>query len=393
VDYRAWQYDVARIGGRTYRVATKPGLMGHGAVDHASLMLAEEARVSPGETVAFLNCGAGLFGAVAGVQGAARVLLADRNVLAFEAARRTLASNDVTAGEAFLSQGSIAFPHGVRASTVAIRIPHERLAWMQLLRDAFALLDTGGVCYVGGASDEGVKPAVRAMEALFGNAMSLSQRGGHRVVRAVKHAPEPVNPALLTNPVLEHDAFHEVSARLRARPLTLSTRPGVFSWEHLDEATEILAGTMELGPGESVLDLGCGAGALGTIAGQLTGAAVCLLDADSEAIRCAIRTAEAAGLTGYRALASDITSAVRGERFDHVISNPPFHVGKATDLDLPAQFIAEAFEALNDGGRLQLVANRTLPYERLIAARFGNIRTLHDGPRFKVLAAERRRSA
>lgn len=354
-------------------------------------MLAEEARVSPGETVAFLNCGAGLFGAVAGAQGAARVLLADRNVLAFEAAARTVALNDIATGETFLSQGSVAFPPEVHASTVAIRIPHERLAWMQLLRDAFALLEIGGTCYVGGASNEGVKPAVRAMEELFGNAMSLSQRGGHRVVRAVKRQSHPTEGELLENPLLAHDAFHEVDAMLRGRPLTLYTRPGVFSWEHLDEATSILADTMELQPGESVLDLGCGAGALGVVAGQLTGASVTMLDVDSEAVRCATRTADAAGLAGYRTLASDITAAVQGERFDSVISNPPFHIGKSTDLDLPAQFIAEAFDALVDGGRLQIVANRTLPYERLVSARFGNIRTVHDGPRFKVLAAEKRR--
>ena len=295
MDYHAWQHHVARVGGRAYRVATKPGLFGHETVDQASVMLAEEARVSPGETVAFLNCGAGLFGAVAGAQGAARVLLADRNVLAFEAAARTIALNDLATGEAFLSQGSVAFPPGVRASTVAIRIPHERLAWMQLLRDAFALLEAGGTCYVGGASNEGVKPAVRAMEQLFGNAMSLSQRGGHRVVRSVKRQSLPMDGELLANPLLAHDAFHEVAAMLRGRPLTLYTRPGVFSWEHLDEATSILADTMELRPGESVLDLGCGAGALGVVAGQITGASVTMLDADSEALRCAARTADAAG--------------------------------------------------------------------------------------------------
>jgi 16S rRNA (guanine1207-N2)-methyltransferase len=35
------------------------------------------------------------------------------------------------------------------------------------------------------------------------------------------------------------------------------------------------------------------------------------------------------------------------------------------------------------------VANRTLPYEQAIAERFGTVRTLHDGRRFKVLSATR----
>jgi 16S rRNA (guanine1207-N2)-methyltransferase len=39
---------------------------------------------------------------------------------------------------------------------------------------------------------------------------------------------------------------------------------------------------------------------------------------------------------------------------------------------------------------LYLVANRTLPYERLIAECFGEVRTAHDGRRFKVIGGVRR---
>jgi 16S rRNA (guanine1207-N2)-methyltransferase len=82
-----------------------------------------------------------------------------------------------------------------------------------------------------------------------------------------------------------------------------------------------------------------------------------------------------------------VAAAVAGERFDVVVTNPPFHVGKATDLNVPLQFIEESWEVLAPGGRLFLVANRTLPYERVVRHRFGNITTAHDGPRFKVLTA------
>jgi 16S rRNA (guanine1207-N2)-methyltransferase len=44
---------------------------------------------------------------------------------------------------------------------------------------------------------------------------------------------------------------------------------------------------------------------------------------------------------------------------------------------------------LRTGGRLQLVANRTLPYEAELERVFGNRRTLYDGNRFKVLEATR----
>lgn len=70
-----------------------------------------------------------------------------------------------------------------------------------------------------------------------------------------------------------------------------------------------------------------------------------------------------------------------------VVTNPPFHVGKATDLDVPIQFIHDAWKVLAPGGRLNLVANRTLPYEGAIRFLFKNVSMAHDGRRFKVLTA------
>jgi 16S rRNA (guanine1207-N2)-methyltransferase len=152
----------------------------------------------------------------------------------------------------------------------------------------------------------------------------------------------------------------------------------------------VLADVMEVLPGEDVLDLGCGSGAIGLLAAHRSGTgAVTLLDVDSEAVRCAERTIVASGLTNCRAMISDVASAVLDQRFDRVVANPPFHVGKQTDLAVPTQFILDAWRVLRPGGTLQLVANRTLPYEKIVYETFGNLTTMHDGPRFKVLSARR----
>ena len=175
---------------------------------------------------------------------------------------------------------------------------------------------------------------------------------------------------------------------LRGMPITVYSRPGVFSWDHVDEATALLAEHMIVNAAESVLDLGCGSCGLGVTAARLSGTGrVRLVDADVEAVRSTRGTIEVSGQKNCSVEISDVASAVIHERFDVVLSNPPFHVGKATNLELPQQFIRDAFTVLNPGGRLYLVANRTLPYESMIETQFGKVTTVHDGQRFKVLSA------
>lgn len=388
--YREWRTYSVKVAGQSYEIATKAGAFAHGRLDPATLLLAEHIGVKEGDTVVHLNCGNGLVGAVASAGRAGRVLLADRNIVSVEAARRTLAANAVTGGEVFLGHGAYALPTDLQADSVAIRIPQERLALLQLLVDAFTLLKVGGRCYIAGATNEGIKTAAGTIEKLFGNARVLSRDSSHRVISAVKRTASPASADELDNPFLEGDAFNELDATLRGKQYKLYSRPGVFSWDHIDEATTILADVMQVQAGDSVLDLGCGCGALGVVAASLSGGGpLTMVDADVEAVRSATRSADANGVANYRALTSDVATAVLDERFDVVVTNPPFHVGKTTDLNVPMQFISDAWEVLVHGGRLFLVANRTLPYEQAIKHRFGNVAKLHDGPRFKVLTATR----
>lgn len=387
--YFHWQSVVESIAGNRYLLATKPGVFSFGRIDPAAALLAEYADVREGQVVVQLNCGSALFGVVAS-RHAASVYLTDRHFVSFQAAERTMALNNVTNAVVVLGHGAVSLPDKLQADVVGIRIPHEKQALLQLLRDAFLLLKTGGRCYIAGANNEGVKPAQRVLAEVFGNANKLAEHSSHRVVVATKRSEEPATEDILSSPFLERDAFREVFATLRGTPLTVYSRPGVFSWEHPDEATTLLAEHMVIDRGEAVLDLGCGSGGLGVLAATLSnGGRVRLVDADIEAVRSSRGTIEVAGVRNCSVVVSDVASAVIDERFDVVVSNPPFHVGKATNLELPLQFIRDAWEVLEPGGRLYLVANRTLPYESMIQERFGNVKAVHDGVRFKVLFAHK----
>lgn len=371
-------------------------------MDDSALLLAKHLALGPDDVVVHLGCGNGL--AAAAAPRAATVFLVDRHVANVEAARRTLALNEVTGAQvvhaAGLSRAATgAAPHvtdgalhiaDASVDAVTIRIPHEKGALLPLLLDAHRVLRVGGRCWLAGGNAEGSKPAVRLLETLFGGTATVAQGGGHRLVVATRRdAPLPDDPALRT-PWLDREAYRTVPVTLRGHALVLHTRPGVFSWEHLDEATALLAEAMRIPEGARVLDLGCGAGVLGLLASRLAGVAATFVDADAEALASTRRTLTAAGLAEARVLASDAGEAVLGETFDVVVTNPPFHHGKATTLDVPRQFIADAHAVLARGGWLQLVANRTLPYEGVLRELFGDHAVLVESPRFKVLAARKR---
>lgn len=75
-------------------------------------------------------------------------------------------------------------------------------------------------------------------------------------------------------------------------------------------------------------------------------------------------------------------------RYDFIVTNPPFHAqGRADRPDLGRAFLDSAADALAPGGRLWLVANRHLPYEAVLGARFASVRTVAQAEGFKVMEA------
>lgn len=392
--WHQWTAVPVAVAGRPHpcplTVALKPGVPGFAAPDTALAMLAEGVLDAAAERVLVLGPGNGLVPAAAIAAGATRLRVCDRHVNGAESARRTLALAACHAihAEVVTRQAPAHDAPPLDATLVALRLPTDKRLLRQLLWAAARHLAPGGRLLVAGANQEGAKSAAKLMADLFTQVTVAAQHSGHRLLVATR----PVTlPAVAPWPELAADAASAIAIPDGAGgTLTLDTAPGVFSWEHLDEATALLLEVMEVPGGSAVLDLGCGAGALGLMAAHRHGAArVLLLDADAEAVAVVHRTLARHPLPACEARVSDVTAAAGDEPFDVVVTNPPFHLGKGTDYHLPAQFIAEAAERLRPGGRLFLVANRTLPYEDVITAHFGGVRRLRETPRFKVLGATR----
>lgn len=98
-DYHGWHTMVAQIRGKEWRFAAKPGVFSWQELDAGTRALIETMQVREGERALDLGCGCGIIGAVA-AQTAAEVYLVDSDIVAVEAARRTLALNGISPSRA-----------------------------------------------------------------------------------------------------------------------------------------------------------------------------------------------------------------------------------------------------------------------------------------------------
>jgi 16S rRNA (guanine1207-N2)-methyltransferase len=173
------------------------------------------------------------------------------------------------------------------------------------------------------------------------------------------------------------------------------SRPGVFAWDRVDAASRLLAEHLPADLGGAVADLGAG---WGYLAGQVLArcprvVSLDVYEADARALELTRANLAAAG--GGATLAfhwHDVAAGLGAPRFDAIVCNPPFHAqGAGEHVDLGRAFIAAAASALRPGGRLWLVANRHLPYEAALAARFDAPREVAHRDGFKVIEAVRAR--
>ncbi len=175
----------------------------------------------------------------------------------------------------------------------------------------------------------------------------------------------------------------------------LVSRPGLFAWDRIDTASGLLARCLPETLSGRVADLGAGAGYLSV---QLVKRCarvtrIDLFEADARALPAARINVENACRQFGRELACgyhwhDVTTGVPG-RFDHVVSNPPFHQGHANQPGLGRAFITAAAGALVAGGSFWMVANRHLAYEATLRRYFADVSAHMERDGFKVIEARR----
>ncbi len=168
------------------------------------------------------------------------------------------------------------------------------------------------------------------------------------------------------------------------------TQAGIFSSEHIDPGSQLLADHLPASLRGNVADLGAGWGFLSDAALRRCPkiARIDLFEADARALDCARRNLahHPRDITCHW---HDVTTGLP-ETYDAILMNPPFHSGQATDVDLGRAFLTTAIKSLRRGGKLLLVANRQLPYEAVLETAGLAWRKTAEDKTYKLLFADKR---
>jgi 16S rRNA (guanine1207-N2)-methyltransferase len=333
-----------------------------------------------------MGCGHGALGAaIAHLVPNGGIWLADASHTALSMAGGTLNLNGA-ANARLYREISFAEDYDDFFNIVLVELPKGRRLAQRWLVQAYSVLKPGGSLYLAGPKQQGIQPVLNDAEELFGNYALLGYKKGNRVARFVKQTEKHSAPSWSLEPGIAKSTWYELTVEISKDELKLYSLPGVFSYNNLDEGTRLLLDTYAPSPGEKVLDLGCGYGIIGLQAAR-AGAAVDLVDDNLLAVAAAKANLARYRIQNGRVLASDCANAVLDQRYTLVMTNPPFHTGKMVEYGVASTFISQAYQVLHPGGRLVLVANKFIRYDRLMREVFQNVEVLAQTNKFHVLSS------
>jgi 16S rRNA (guanine1207-N2)-methyltransferase len=268
---------------------------------------------------------------------------------------------------------------GEYSLTTVLILPREKRRLEMMLHAIAHRMPADSRLLLAGENKAGIKSAQKYLQRRFGQVRKLDSARHCCLFEARK--PLPSGPFQLSD--YEENWEH----RFAGKKLQMVSLPGVFAHGRLDRGSSLLLQALETArPTGRILDFACGSGVLGlSLLAQDPQIELTLLDSSALAIESARRSLAANGMNALL-LPSDGLSEV-DERYDWIISNPPFHRGVDNDLDIAAVFFRKAGTFLNEKGRILVVFNRHLPYLAWLEGEFSKVKLIAGTTEFSVVQA------
>ncbi len=245
---------------------------------------------------------------------------------------------------------------------IIFRITKSSAHNLRMISRALESLTKTGLLFIAGGNKEGIKGVSTKLKKAGVTAAVFANAGGGRMLEI--EATESIDaPA----------EFIETVYPLGDKELSMKTQEGLFAYGKVDRGSAMLLKFLHTYKKKKALDLGCGSGIL----------ARALLEKGVESVHATDISAMAIDAT-KRNLPDDERVVIEPsyigdiytDRFDIILTNPPFHEGKGTTNTLGAEWLDRCQELLSGSGELLLVANLFLPYFKWGTERFHSVEEL-----------------
>ncbi len=191
------------------------------------------------------------------------------------------------------------------------------------------------------------------------------------------------NSERINKPFNLNDWFKNYQINVNGIELIIASLPGVFSQKKLDVGTALLLNNLPQTMQGKVLDFGCGAGVISCFVGKkFPQTQLSLLDVSALAITSAKKTLALNDLSGD-VFASNSLSKVAG-KFQHIVSNPPFHQGIKTSYQATEDFLQDINTYMASKADITVVANSFLQYLPIMKQNIGAPKALINSQGFNI---------
>ena len=266
-------------------------------------------------------------------------------------------------------------------ATVLYRVSKERPTSHHIINCAARVLQTGGILYLSGEKNHGIKTYAKNAAKLLGGRDTAKKHGDSYLAEIEK--------TLIPQRLLDCKDYPQLRPIGEQLGINFASKPGIFGWNKIDQGSAFLVEHLAeflapLKSKHSLLDLGCGYGYISCLANQLQRFSTTVATDNNAAALAACQHNLQQLQACFEVVASDAGDAIN-DRFDVILCNPPFHQGFAVEGDLTLRFLQAAARLLGKEGAALFVVNSFIPLEKKAEHLFRHIQTVANNGQFKLV--------